>query len=33
MINSGLYLDFDIAPLKEFVSEESFNRMLIDQIE
>ena len=33
IINSGLYLDFDITPLKEFVSEKSFNRMLIDQIE
>ena len=24
----GLYLNFDIAPLKEFISEKSFNRIL-----
>ena len=33
IINSGLYLDFDVALIKEFVSKESFNGILLDQIE
>ena len=28
MLDRGLYLDFDIAPLKEFINEKSFNRIL-----
>ena len=30
IINSGLYLDFDVALIKEFIHKESFNRILID---
>ena len=28
-----LYLDLNITPLREFISEKSFNRLLIGQIE